>query len=472
MVTSATVAKPRVFISSTIHDFADLRDALRFWLEELGFEVQLSEHTDFERCPEAGTFEACFEAIRESDYYLLLIGKRRGSWYKEADRRSVTRQEYQCALEAFENSAKPRIVAAVRADVLTALRERHSLGSPEGPSTLEDWQFTDEFIREVRREEEVAAAVEVGDGYPAGNWLSIFRDFRELVSVLRSTLAITGPLPRVALLEAVRRDCEQNLRELVSNHRGRPFYQHWWLNSLRKEVVLRPEDLKGLTHTVSLTYDQIKRAVGFLVASVPSADQFVRVALDEAVASGRLLDYDRTTQRFVRSSILTAIYLLREELSIYSRRLVYLDQMREGILGAWALAKSTRSSAGVPTLSLFALYALHDTIWNIVRLLMGILRHIYGHTETVEVQLRPHSPIAEFEEEIRRETVTEEQLETWLREDHLRLQVGMADQTEEQRRELENLERRFREAFGDEADEILQRGLNELLGLDESDRPE
>jgi hypothetical protein len=33
------VTKPAVFISSTVHDFRDLRSALKFWLEELGYEV-------------------------------------------------------------------------------------------------------------------------------------------------------------------------------------------------------------------------------------------------------------------------------------------------------------------------------------------------------------------------------------------------------------------------------------------------
>ena len=44
--------KPRVFVSSTIYDFKDLRSALKFWLEELGLEVLMSEFNDFFRQPE------------------------------------------------------------------------------------------------------------------------------------------------------------------------------------------------------------------------------------------------------------------------------------------------------------------------------------------------------------------------------------------------------------------------------------
>ena len=62
------ISRPRVFVSSTIVEFGDLRDALKYWLEEMGFEVQLSEHNDFDRKPEEGTFEACFSNIRDCDY--------------------------------------------------------------------------------------------------------------------------------------------------------------------------------------------------------------------------------------------------------------------------------------------------------------------------------------------------------------------------------------------------------------------
>ena len=39
--------KPKIFISSTIYDFQDLRSALKYWLDENGFETQLSEYNDF-----------------------------------------------------------------------------------------------------------------------------------------------------------------------------------------------------------------------------------------------------------------------------------------------------------------------------------------------------------------------------------------------------------------------------------------
>ena len=97
---SSTSGKPRVFVSSTIADFRDLRSALRYWLGQMGLEVQMSEYNDFERRPDEGTFESCFNAIADCNYYVLLIGERRGSWYYDDERRvTVTQQEYRTARE-------------------------------------------------------------------------------------------------------------------------------------------------------------------------------------------------------------------------------------------------------------------------------------------------------------------------------------------------------------------------------------
>ena len=465
MLSALTIARPRVFISSTVRDFADLRDALKYWLEEMGFEVQLSEHTDFDRRPEAGAFQACFEAIRANDYYVLLVGHRRGMWYDESNRLSVTRQEYRTALESFDSIEKPRIIAAVRSDVVVALKERERLGATEGDSLLEDPQFTAEFIREVRGDDAVA------EGAQEPNWLAPFRDFRELIAILRITLGIRGPLPRVAVLEGLRRELQNNLRLMLRNHRNRPSYNHFWLNTVRREVILGEGDLGQFDGSVELTYEQMKNVIAYLIGGLQPPEQFVQIALNDCITSGALLDYDNSQNAFRPSPLLEALYQLRQELHLYERRMGFVKEQQPTLFAAWASARLNHGSADIPAMALFALYSVHDNQYNITRLLLGVLRYLYGHTPAIEINLRPTSPIERFDEEIRREAVTEEQLETWLREDHLLLQVGMADQTEEQRRELENLERRFRETFGDEADQILQRDLNELLGLDESDEP-
>src|SRR5215203_3874197 len=90
--------RPRVFVSSTIYDLRDLRSAIKYWLEELGLQVELSEATDFSRRPNQGAFQSCFGVIARCDFYVLLVGGRRGQWYVK-DKASVTQQEYRTAVD-------------------------------------------------------------------------------------------------------------------------------------------------------------------------------------------------------------------------------------------------------------------------------------------------------------------------------------------------------------------------------------
>ncbi len=72
--------KPRIFISSTIYDFRDMRTALKYWLEQLGYEVVLSEFNDFPKSHDTNSLDAALEVLRASDYYILLVGSRVGGF--------------------------------------------------------------------------------------------------------------------------------------------------------------------------------------------------------------------------------------------------------------------------------------------------------------------------------------------------------------------------------------------------------
>ena len=53
--------RPKIFISSTIYDFRDLRSALKYHLEALGFDVQLSEKNDFYKEFNINSYKACLK---------------------------------------------------------------------------------------------------------------------------------------------------------------------------------------------------------------------------------------------------------------------------------------------------------------------------------------------------------------------------------------------------------------------------
>ena len=63
---------PKVFLSSTIRDLADLRSAIKFWLEDSGFEVLTSESPDFPHPLDRDAIAASLAPIAECDYYVLI----------------------------------------------------------------------------------------------------------------------------------------------------------------------------------------------------------------------------------------------------------------------------------------------------------------------------------------------------------------------------------------------------------------
>ena len=90
-------------------------------LRTLGIRVQSSELEDFDVRGDRSAIDECFVNIRESDYYVLIIGRTRGSLLE--DQASVTRHELRVAREAFKKQGHPVIRMFLLQDVAAA-RER------------------------------------------------------------------------------------------------------------------------------------------------------------------------------------------------------------------------------------------------------------------------------------------------------------------------------------------------------------
>ena len=119
------MSRPIAFVSSTIRDFSDLRSALKFWLEEMGYEVLMSEHNDFEKKLTKDSYTACLESIDIADYFILLIGARSGGWFDKKQKVTITQAEYRRAYARFKATGRPTIVNFVRRAVLDVHAPAH-----------------------------------------------------------------------------------------------------------------------------------------------------------------------------------------------------------------------------------------------------------------------------------------------------------------------------------------------------------
>ncbi len=103
---------PRVFVSSTCYDLKYIRESLRNFIISMGFEPVLSERGNVFYNPLMNVQDACLAEVRNCQIFLLIIGGRAGSQYKNTAS-SITNVEYR---EAVKN--KIPIFALVEQEVL------------------------------------------------------------------------------------------------------------------------------------------------------------------------------------------------------------------------------------------------------------------------------------------------------------------------------------------------------------------
>ena len=411
--------RPRVFISSTIPEFRDLRSAIRYWFEESGFEVQTFELPDFEHRPDASAFEACFDNIRASDYYVLLIGRDRGSSFDETGT-TVTQNEYRVAYESFTTSQRPLVLPFVRKSVLDGIAALDSLGAV-GQSEL---AFAQSFIREVRRD---------GDSNAPASLTIPFSNFRELVDGVKSVIpSARSPLARQAVLATLKHELEYNLMALVMKSRGEPFFLSWYLNRVREQITLSRDDLRG---SRDLTFDQMKSAFLYLSTGISRAENFIDSALVNAMMSGALLRWNAAAGRFEEPMLLTRLYELEEELAQFKLRTSWIDDgFRRRWHDHWSSARShEHNTTRVAGVDLVDLFGIQDTQANIERLVLSVLLHIYHDQELTSVALRHSSPIPDQQLGIDEERASLDEIREWLQSRNVVLRTALRDASPEER---------------------------------------
>lgn len=198
--------KPTFFISSTIYDFRDLRSALKFYLEELGYQVYASEYNDFKVASDKHSYDACLKLIEECDYFILLVGSRLGGFYDDKNKISITRQEYREAYKLHEQG-KLQIISFVRDDVWQLKETRNELAKHlEKIEDLEkekkgnvlnfntkfatNAELITDFITEIGKNKETTNSLKSGDTLPTGNWIRQFKNFKDIIESLRPFILI------------------------------------------------------------------------------------------------------------------------------------------------------------------------------------------------------------------------------------------------------------------------------------------
>lgn len=89
------MAAPTVFVSSTFYDLRYVREALKRFIESLGYVPVLSEDGTVFYDPVTSAADSCFAEVLNAEMFVLIIGGRHGSQMPNG--RSVTNTEYEAA---------------------------------------------------------------------------------------------------------------------------------------------------------------------------------------------------------------------------------------------------------------------------------------------------------------------------------------------------------------------------------------
>lgn len=380
---------PTVFISSTIEDLTDLRSAVRFFLEQYGFEVWTSESADFPHDLDDETRQAALRPIEDADYYVLIVGNRTGTLTDGGI--SVTRAEFRRAREIHRESGRPQLVLLVRDGVLDAVRRADS----NGPAEADDWPHVIDFVEEIRTAEDPRDA----------NWVHPFRSFLEVATVLRTALRLSGPLRRLALEANLVEELGSNAEHLLARLRDLvvPVGE-----LLMPHVVPPPTD-----EEVHLDRHQTASIWGFRF-SLPGPNALATVALTDAISSGEFLEFDPINGRMATSNIQAAMLRLRQRIARYETLLSMLSSgpyARElATLTGHRVADVVPVSADLRTV----LYGIRDEVDNVANLTRALFRSLSGVDGALVVPpLNPPTPLAAEAERIEASSVTRRDALEW-----------------------------------------------------------
>lgn len=308
-------AAPSVFISSTVHDLRDLRSALAFVLRSQGIRPFASEAAEFELQGDRSAVEECYARVRSSDYYVLIIGGRRG--YTEEDGLSVTRHEYRIARNQLLATGKPKIWIFIRKEI-----ERALAGTPEAQAQarIEDPEHLKSFVDEVR----------APDDPTVPNWVSGFDESSEVIESVLANLNLGRNLWESFVRYALVSELTTNLALMTERFRTTAVPPHRYMTGVRSTYTdMGPEDLSG---DVAIS-EKERGSLALALLPALHGGSFGADAIKQAVIGGVFLSFDLTTAAPVETPMHKALnQLLADIEALRQSESSYGDSLRSLVL--------------------------------------------------------------------------------------------------------------------------------------------
>ncbi|WP_312158701.1 DUF4062 domain-containing protein [Oscillibacter sp.] len=401
--------KGKIFISSTVSDFEDLRSALKYWLSEMGYEVYTSETSDFPKDSSESSYQTCLSTIEKCDWYILLIGSRYGNTFRDPHTGqiiSITQGEYRTAYKLFKEGKVKKIIPFVRKKVWVAKEERINIvnglssdvaiveakkvSSPNADMPVEIFSFLDE----VSRASEMTKAHGGEIPYPRGNWINVFNGFSDIVETLRIELNLSTKLSELIYAANLTEEIKHNLKKLIVKNSQGYYGMFGRVTPIRDKCI---EQLQANNKTsVSLTATECQVISGTFISSMTLKNNFIK----ECQLSGIFLDYDSGANRYKQSEISRNLILLGEAIELINANAqskFFLDAHSCFMDLFQQYRGSPKEQILIEYTKIAPILVEHDQLSNIVTLSIAILSQLYSGEKTQVPNLYPSRLYDNFE---------------------------------------------------------------------------
>ncbi len=371
---------PYVFISSTVTEFRDLRSAIAYTLRTQGFNVYQSEAADFDIKGDRSAFEECFTNIRNSDFYILIIGNTRGSLFQEGV--SITRQEYRIARETFLTQGRPRLLLYLRKTTEIALSGNKKDRLKAG---IDDAEHLISFINEVKSPEI--------EGAP--NYLIPFLNFEDLMTSLAGIMNLGRNLSEKLIRHSLLSELLSNLTHIVGGTHPVLFPTHWYMRKVREGISITPDDIYG---NIDIT-DEQATPLGMSLISRLRGDSLQTRCMEGAVDKGVFLTFNPATSVLEETSIHELLHQIITDINSLRRRDISTTEgnWSENIMQAiYDFTHKHTSSLQIRGIDLSFAFVHYDNTEDIYQGHLALCKVLLGVSDVLPpYQRQPPTPFGE-----------------------------------------------------------------------------
>jgi hypothetical protein len=418
--------RPTFFISSTIYDFSDLRSAIKHFLEQQGCIVLASENNDFRKPLDVHSYQACLDAIQQADYFILLVGSRVGGWYDKINHISITQQEYREAYK-LHLEGRLKIINFVRTDIWNLRADRRELGSyletldfEAGEANLiknhptpkaTNPEFIINFLNEISRNRETKEALNGAGPFPSGNWLHVFNSFRDIADVLQPEIFDGVPIDEAVMRRLLLSELKEVIRKSLGKFKeGSVFSPTNSITNFYHEHRVDKNVLdKGYLSVTTKRWDLLSTLAIYLMNV-----KFNPLILPQVLSSSVFLRFDNVKGVFEEEPVYHALNLLQQEISLLNKN---NTSENLAIIYEHTPRRRLQDESHIKVDSVKFLAFLHLLLrWsNVIELSKSIIQYLEG-APFIMPKVFGKSPIPDMNEELEKETVTQEDVDNFINE--------------------------------------------------------